>query len=36
MTGPAVQLAVRFARGGFRLDVDLAWDERVAVIFGSF
>ena len=34
MTDPAVQLAVRFEREGFRLDVDLAWDERVVVIFG--
>ncbi len=34
MTGPAVQLAVRFDRDDFRLDVDLGWNERVVVIFG--
>ena len=34
MTGPAVELAVRFDRGDFRLDVDLGWNERVVVIFG--
>lgn len=34
MTDPAVQLAVTFDREGFRLAVDLAWDERVVVIFG--
>ncbi|MGI9591251.1 MAG: molybdenum ABC transporter ATP-binding protein, partial [Myxococcota bacterium] len=31
---PAARLAVRLDRGAFRLDVDLAWDERVVVIFG--
>jgi len=33
-TGSAMKLAVRLERGAFRLDVDLAWNERVAVIFG--
>ena len=28
------RVRARLARGGFRLDVDLAWDERVAVVFG--
>jgi molybdate transport system ATP-binding protein len=32
--GAEVQLAVRLERGGFRLHVDLAWDERVVVVFG--
>lgn len=27
-------VAARFERGGFTLDVDLAWDERVVVFFG--
>jgi len=34
MTDPATRIAVRVDRGPFRLDIDVAWDERVAVIFG--
>jgi len=30
----ATQIRVALARGGFSLDVDVAWSERVAVIFG--
>jgi molybdate transport system ATP-binding protein len=33
--GAASRLEVRFERGAFRLEVSLAWDERVAVIFGA-
>ena len=31
---PATRIRAKLRRGDFRLDVDLAWDERVAVIFG--
>jgi len=31
---PAHRIAVRLARAGFTLDVDVAWNERVAVLFG--
>ena len=34
MSEAATQLQVRFDRPDFRLDVDAAWDDRVAVIFG--
>jgi molybdate transport system ATP-binding protein len=34
MTEPATRIAVRVDRGTFTLDVDVAWDERVAVLFG--
>jgi len=34
LSGGASQLAVRLQRGDFRLDVELAWDERVVVVFG--
>jgi molybdate transport system ATP-binding protein len=34
MSEPANGVRVRLARDGFALDVDLAWDERVVVIFG--
>jgi len=34
MTDPAVRIAVDLDRGDFHLDVDLAWEERVVVIFG--
>ena len=30
----STRLAVQLTRGDFRLDVDLAWEERVVVIFG--
>jgi molybdate transport system ATP-binding protein len=30
----ATRIVARVSRGGFELDVDVAWDERVAVIFG--
>jgi molybdate transport system ATP-binding protein len=31
---PATRLAIRLDRGDFSLDVDVGWDERVAVVFG--
>jgi molybdate transport system ATP-binding protein len=31
---PATRIRARVERRGFTLDVDLAWDERVAVVFG--
>ena len=34
MSEPATRLTVRVERPGFRLEVDAAWDERVAVVFG--
>jgi molybdate transport system ATP-binding protein len=34
MSEAACLVAVRLARNGFSLDVDLAWEERVVVIFG--
>jgi molybdate transport system ATP-binding protein len=34
MSGSATELSVRLERDGFRLAVDLAWNERVVVIFG--
>ena len=34
MSEAATQLQVRFDRPDFCLDVDAAWDDRVAVIFG--
>ncbi len=34
MTDAVHQIAVHLDRDGFTLDVDLAWDERVAVLFG--
>ena len=34
MSASATQLRVRLDRPDFRLDVDVAWDDRVAVIFG--
>jgi molybdate transport system ATP-binding protein len=34
MTREAGRVTARVRRGGFTLDVDVGWDERVAVIFG--
>ena len=34
MSDAATQIRVALSRGAFSLDVDVAWDERVAVIFG--
>jgi molybdate transport system ATP-binding protein len=34
MSGHATRIAVHMRRGDFALDVDVGWDERVAVIFG--
>ena len=34
MSGAPHRVAVRLARPGFVLDVDVAWEERVAVLFG--
>ena len=34
MSAPATRIAARVARAGFDLEIDVAWDERVAVIFG--
>jgi molybdate transport system ATP-binding protein len=34
MTGPATRIQARLERPDFRLAIDLAWQERVAVIFG--
>jgi molybdate transport system ATP-binding protein len=34
MIDPATQIEVSLSRGGFSLDVSLAWNARVAVIFG--
>ncbi|HEY5657525.1 MAG TPA: molybdenum ABC transporter ATP-binding protein [Myxococcota bacterium] len=34
MSGPPTRIAVRMRRGDFALDVDVGWNERVAVIFG--
>ena len=34
MSERQTHLEVRVERGGFRLEVDAGWDERVAVIFG--
>jgi molybdate transport system ATP-binding protein len=34
MTESATHIAVRVDRGSFALDIDVAWDERVAVVFG--
>jgi molybdate transport system ATP-binding protein len=35
MSGAATRIAARVVRGAFTLDVDTAWDARVAVIFGA-
>ena len=32
--GPSTRIRARVLRGGFTLDVDLAWEERVTVLFG--
>jgi molybdate transport system ATP-binding protein len=34
VSGPASRITARVARADFDLDVDVAWDERVVVIFG--
>ena len=34
MSDPAHRVAVKLERAGFTLDVDVAWDARVAVLFG--
>jgi molybdate transport system ATP-binding protein len=34
MTEPATRIALEVDRGAFALSIDIAWDERVAVIFG--
>lgn len=34
MSGPHSQIQLQLERASFRLDVDLGWSERVAVIFG--
>jgi molybdate transport system ATP-binding protein len=34
MSAPATRIRARIERTGFSLDVDVGWDERVAVVFG--